>query len=103
MWRGLGRRRRTLQAGIYTYELTEEYLVENGISAEQAANESGKHQAILREDGSVHRLVDDREGVHGLVHVATYEEGDGSRVTFKWIGRVLRRLGDDVRRSRVTR
>ena len=28
----------TLQAGIYRYELTEDYLVDNGISAEQAAS-----------------------------------------------------------------
>ena len=56
-------RRAALQAGIYTYELTEEYLVENGISAKQAANESGTHQAILRDGRRVHRLVDDRERI----------------------------------------
>ena len=72
-----------LQAGIYTYELTEEYLLENGISAEQAANESGKHQAILREDGAFTDSWTTANGGSGSCS-GTYEEGDGSRVTFKW-------------------
>jgi len=73
----------TLQAGIYTYELTEEYLVENGISTEQAANESGKHQAILRDDGAFTDSWTTANGGSGSCS-GTYEEGDGSRVTFKW-------------------
>lgn len=72
-----------LQAGIYTYELTEEYLVENGISAEQAANESGKHQAILRDDGAFTDSWTTANGATGSCS-GTYEEEDGSRVTFKW-------------------
>ena len=72
-----------LQAGIYTYELTEEYLLENGISAEQAANESGKHQAILREDGAFTDSWTTANGGSGSCS-GTYEKGDGSRVTFKW-------------------
>jgi hypothetical protein len=72
-----------LQAGTYTYELTEEYLVENGISAEQAANESGKHQALLREDGHFTDSWTTAQGSSGSCS-GTYEEGDGNRVTFKW-------------------
>lgn len=72
-----------LQSGIYAYELTEEYLVENGISAEQAANESGKHQAILRDDGAFTDSWTTANGGSGSCS-GTYEEGDASRVTFKW-------------------
>ena len=73
----------SLQAGIYTYELTEQYLVDNGISAEQAANESGKHQAILRDDGAFTDSWTTANGSSGSCS-GTYEEGDDSRVTFKW-------------------
>ena len=73
----------SLQAGIYTYELTEQYLVDNGISAEQAANESGKHQAILRDDGAFTDSWTTATGSTGSCS-GTYEEGDDSRVTFKW-------------------
>ena len=73
----------SLQAGIYTYELTEQYLVENGISAEQAANESGKHQAILRDDGAFTDSWTTAKGSSGSCS-GTYDEEDGNRVTFKW-------------------
>jgi len=73
----------SLQGGVYTYELTEQYLVENGISAEQAARESGKHQTILREDGAFTDSWTTANGSSGSCS-GTYEEGDGSRVTFKW-------------------
>jgi hypothetical protein len=73
----------TLQAGIYAYELTEKYLVDNGISAEQAANESGKHQAILREDGAFTDSWTTTNGSTGSCS-GTYEERDRSRVTFRW-------------------
>lgn len=72
-----------LQTGIYTYELTEEYLLENGISAEQAANESGKHRAILRQDGAFTDSWTTAKGGSGSCS-GTYEKGDGSRVTFRW-------------------
>ena len=73
----------TLQPGIYTYELTEGYLAENGISAEQAASESGKHQAILREDGAFTDSWTTASGSSGSCS-GTYEESDGNRVTFRW-------------------
>ena len=72
-----------LQSGIYTYELSEEYLVENGISAEQAANESGKHQAILRDDGAFTDSWTTADGGTGSCF-GTYAEGEEARVTFKW-------------------
>jgi hypothetical protein len=72
-----------LQAGSYTYELTEEYLLENGIAAHQAANESGKHRAILREDGSFTDSWTSAKGATGSCSGA-YEEGDGNRVRFTW-------------------
>ena len=73
----------SLQAGTYTYELTEQYLLENGIPAEQAANESGKHQAILRDDGAFTDSWTTASGSTGSCS-GTYEEGDESRVTFNW-------------------
>jgi hypothetical protein len=73
----------TLQSGIYAYELTEEYLVDNGISAEQAANESGEHQAILRDDGAFTDSWTTAKGETGSCS-GTYEERDGARVIFKW-------------------
>ena len=73
----------TLRSGVYTYELTTEYLVDNGISAEQAANESGKHQAILRDDGAFTDSWTTANGGSGSCS-GTYEEGDAARVTFKW-------------------
>lgn len=72
-----------LQSGTYTYELTEEYLLENGISADQAANESGMHQAILRDDGAFTDSWTTASGGTGSCS-GTYEEGDESRVTFRW-------------------
>jgi hypothetical protein len=73
----------TLQAGIYKYELTEQYLLDRGISARQAAEESGQHQAILREDGAFSDAWTTATGSSGSCN-GTYEEGDGHRVTFRW-------------------
>lgn len=71
-----------LQDGVYEYELTEEYLLENGIATEQAANESGTHEATLDEG----ELVDRWETATGSTGSCrgTYEEGDDSLVTFRW-------------------
>lgn len=73
----------TLQAGTYEYELTERYLVDHGISAEQAANEAGRHQTILREDGAFTDSWTTGNGSTGSCS-GTYEEGDANRVTFTW-------------------
>lgn len=71
-----------LRDGVYEYELTEEYLLDNGISTSQAAGESGKHEVTL--DGG--EFVDrwrTGDGSTGSCR-GTYEEGDDRRVTFKW-------------------
>jgi hypothetical protein len=70
-----------LRAGIYEYELTEEYLLENGIPSAQAANESGMHQTMLDGGEFVDRWRTE-EGRTGSCR-GTYEE-DGNRVTFRW-------------------
>ena len=70
-----------LQDGVYESELTEQYLLDNGISAEQADNESGVHETTL--DGG--SFVDRWKSESGTTGTCTgsYEE-DGNRVTFRW-------------------
>jgi hypothetical protein len=70
-----------LRAGVYEYELTEEYLLENGISTAQAEGESGMHTVTL-DDGSFvdrWRTAENRTGACS----GTYEQ-EGDRVTFRW-------------------
>ena len=71
-----------LREGVYEYELTEEYLVENEISTQQAENESGAHEATLA-GGEFTDRWRTAEGRTGSCS-GTYEEGDAQRVTFKW-------------------
>ena len=80
-----------LQEGLYEYELTEEYLVENGISTQQAENESGAHEATLAAGEFVDRWRT-AEGRTGSCS-GTYDEGDGQRVTFAVGGRVASATG----------
>jgi hypothetical protein len=72
-----------LRTGVYEYELTEQYLLDSGISAFQAESESGKHEATLSGDGT---FVDKWRTVQGRTGscTGTYEESDKRRVTFKW-------------------
>ena len=70
-----------LRDGVYEYELTEEYLLENGISSSQAANESGMHEATLAGGEFVDRWRTD-DGRTGSCR-GTYEE-EGRRMTFRW-------------------
>ena len=72
-----------LRAGVYEYELTEDYLLENGISEFQAESESGTHQATLGADGSFVDTWKTAEGRTGSCR-GTYEQEDSSRVTFRW-------------------
>lgn len=72
-----------LRTGVYEYELTEQYLLENGISEHQAATESGTHKATLSADGTFVDSWRTGQGRTGSCR-GTYEEGDKSRVTFKW-------------------
>jgi len=72
-----------LQAGVYEFELTKKYLLENGIGEFQAESESGAHKATLGRDGS---FVDSWRTAEGRIGSCrgTYSEGDGRLVTFKW-------------------
>ena len=72
-----------LRDGVYEFELTEEYLVENGISVEQARNESGAHELTLDRGSFVDRWRTER-GTYGSCWGA-YSE-DGTRVTFRFTG-----------------
>lgn len=72
-----------LQAGVYQFELTEQYLLDNGISQFQAEQESGVHETTLGEDGSFVDSWKTADGKTGSCR-GTYEEGDANSVTFKW-------------------
>jgi hypothetical protein len=72
-----------LRAGVYEYELTKQYLLDNGIGLAQAEQESGQHQATLRDDGSFKDAWKTADGSAGSCQ-GTYSEGDGRLVTFKW-------------------
>lgn len=70
-----------LPDGMYEYALPYDYLVENGISEDQAKNESGAHTVTLDGGEFVDRWRND-EGRTGACS-GTYET-DGRRVTFGW-------------------
>jgi hypothetical protein len=70
-----------LQDGVYEYELTKEYLLENGISQSQAESESGAHEVTL-DNGEFVDKWKTAENRTGSCR-GTYET-DGTRVTFKW-------------------
>lgn len=72
-----------LGTGVYEYELTEQYLLDNGIASEQAANESGHQTVTLSEDGTFLVSWKTAENQTGSCE-GTYEEGEDSLVTFKW-------------------
>ncbi len=72
-----------LRTGVYEYELTKEYLLENGIGQAQAEDESGQHQVTLQADGSFKDAWRTADGSAGSCQ-GTYSEGDGRLVTFKW-------------------
>jgi hypothetical protein len=72
----------SLQDGVYESELTEQYLLDNGISEEQAANENGVHTITLQNRGFTDKWSS-ANGTEGFCS-GTYRE-DGTRVTFAWI------------------
>jgi hypothetical protein len=72
-----------LRAGTYEYELTQQYLLDHGISQFQAESESGKHTATLASDGAFVDAWRTAENKTGSCR-GTYEEGDGRLVTFTW-------------------
>ena len=73
---------KSLSEGVYESELTQQYLLDNGISAEQAANESGVHTTTLQ-NGGFTDTWSSANGTEGFCS-GTYET-DGTRVTFAWI------------------
>lgn len=72
-----------LRDGVYEFELTEDYLLENGIPAQQARNESGVHEVTLDRGSFIDRWRTE-SGTFGSCS-GTYAE-DGARVTFRWTG-----------------
>jgi len=70
-----------LRDGVYEYELSEQYLLDNEIGPQQAKNESGHHEVTLDEG----EFVDRWRGSTGTTGSCsgTYE-ADGNRVTFRW-------------------
>ena len=72
-----------LRPGTYEYELTEQYLVENGIELQQAKRESGRHTASLGDGGAFSDSWRTADGTTGACY-GTYKEGDSKRVTFRW-------------------
>jgi hypothetical protein len=72
----------SLAEGVYESELTEQYLLDNGIPAQQAADESGVHTITLQ-NGSFTDKWRASNGTDGFC-TGTYKE-DGTRVTFTWI------------------
>lgn len=71
-----------LREGVYGFELTEEYLLQNGISTSQAAAESGTHEITLDGGSFVDRWRTAEGRTGGCT--GTYEDDDG-RVTFRWV------------------
>ena len=67
--------------GRWTYELTRDYLLENGISQQQATMESGRHTAVLR-DGNFSDSWRTTSGTTGSCSGKYVVEG--SSVTFYW-------------------
>jgi len=72
-----------LQPGTYEYELTKQYLIENGIEQPQAEGESGRHTTMLGDGGAFSDSWRTAEGETGACY-GTYKEGDSRRVTFRW-------------------
>jgi hypothetical protein len=70
-----------LREGVYEYELSEQYLLDNEISTQQAAMESGRHEVALEGGDFVDRWRT-TEGTTGACR-GTYE-ADGNRFTFRW-------------------
>ena len=70
-----------LRNGVYQYELTQQYLLDNGISQFQAKSESGTHRTTL--DGK--EFVDTWKTAEGRTGSCrgTFET-DGTLVTFRW-------------------
>lgn len=74
---------RDLRDGVYEFELTQDYLRENGVSAAQAKAESGVHEITLDSGRFVDRWRT-ADGTYGSCWGNYVEEA--TRVTFRWTG-----------------
>ena len=73
----------TLREGVYEYELTEDYLRQSGIPAEQAANENGAHEVTLNAGRFIDRW---RTGSGTLGSCWGTYAAAGNVVTFRFTG-----------------
>ena len=71
-----------LRDGVYEYELTQQYLLDNGISQFQAETESGRASHDPRRQ-ELRRHVEDSRGPYWLVQ-GDRSSTDGTLVTFRW-------------------
>ena len=83
-----------LQDGVYQYELTEQYLLDNGISTAQAENESGSHKTTIWKNGSFMDSWRTAQGADRLVQRHVRVGRQPGHVPLE--GGVLRRLGDEI-------
>jgi hypothetical protein len=70
-----------LREGVYQYELSEQYLLDNSISQAQAENESGHHEITIVDGEFVDRW---RTAVGRTGSCRGTYEALGNRVTFRW-------------------
>jgi hypothetical protein len=80
---GLGAKDGVLPDGVYRFELTQEYLLDNGIPRAQAQKESGVHEVTVDRGF----FVDRWRAEDGTTRACsgTYSEA-GGRVAFRWTG-----------------
>jgi hypothetical protein len=80
---GAGANDAGLRDGVYRFELSRQYLIENGIPADQARSESGLHEVTI-DRGS---FIDRWRAEDGTTRSCwgTYTQ-DGARVAFRWAG-----------------
>jgi len=72
---------RDLRDGVYEFELTEAYLLRNGVAEEQARSESGVHEVTLDRGSFVDRWRAADGTVGSCAGVYTFQ---GSRAAFRW-------------------
>ena len=70
-----------LRDGVYTFKLTERYMVENGIGTQIAKDEGGNHTVTLDKGSFVDRWITESGGIGSCE--GTYSR-DGDEVTFRW-------------------
>lgn len=79
---GGGGSKDSLSGGAYTSEITEQYLLDHGFTAEHAARDSGHHEIALA-NGSFTDAWTNADGEEKFC-TGTYKE-ESSTITFTWI------------------